>query len=351
MSNLFLKNNVKNIMNNNSTESSLNLNKILNISSHNNIKPRQSTNSVTSSNILQSVTNLSSTSYDNIQNGGASVTSSANMSKINSSDINNLLSMLTSESNVNTASDNVENKLKSLLNQNGGAQSETATEELEYRLKNLLQTGGNMSEDINTEVLENKLKNIINKSQKGGAKAVLALGGLVALGALLNKMHVSETESEINSSKIIGAPVESVKPLPTVVESATSSEEPKDISVSDTSVFVPPKKVAPESKPFITTTEVSPTSASPEPDKRLKALEQEGGSHPAMVAYREMCKFVADELKIPNGPSAKKIASQLQKDVKEKMPSITPDRLVAEAKKIFQSNESKYEKLSNSLKK
>lgn len=345
MSNLFLKNSVKNIMNNNSTESSLNLNKILNITNNNNIKPRQSTSSVTSSNILQSVTNLSSTSYDNNQNGGGSVTSSANMSKINSSDINNLLSMLTSESNVNSENDNIENKLKSLLNQNGGAYSETATEELENRLQNLLQS------DINTEVLENKLKNIINKSQKGGAKAILALGGLAAIGALLKKMNVSETESELNSSKIIEKPDQSAKPLPTVAESATSSEEPKDMPLSDTSVFVPATKVPAESKPFITTTDVSSTS--PEPDNRLKALEkdQDGGSHPAMVAYREMCKFVADELKIPNGPSAKKIASQLQKDVKEKMPTITPDKLVAEAKKMFQSNESKYEKLSNSLKK
>ena len=43
-----------------------------------------------------------SVTSSNMVGGNGSLTSSANLSKINSNDINNLLSMLTSESNINS---------------------------------------------------------------------------------------------------------------------------------------------------------------------------------------------------------------------------------------------------------
>ena len=64
-------------------------------------------------------------------------------------------------------------------------------------------------------------------------------------------------------------------------------------------------------------------------------------SNPALVAYREMIKIVVKELGITY-PKGLKIASQLQKDVKEKYVDVTPDKLVKLATEQFKSNRSKY---------
>ena len=87
MSNLFLKNNYD------LTESSINVANILGI-------------------------NNNKTNYHT--GGAVSPTSTANLSKINSTDINNLLSMLTSESaNNSDNTEHLENRLTNMLNQNG----------------------------------------------------------------------------------------------------------------------------------------------------------------------------------------------------------------------------------------
>jgi hypothetical protein len=56
--------------------------------------------------------------------------------------------------------------------------------------------------------------------------------------------------------------------------------------------------------------------------------------------------MVATKLSIPNGPKAKKIAGQLQRDVKEKNEGITHDKLVDAAKKHLESNLEKYRKMA-----
>ena len=347
MSDLFLKNSVKNNNFANSTESSFNFRKVLNINVPNK-------NSITSSAIMQNINELSSTSYNNSQVGGGSITSSANLSKINSNDINNLLSMLTSESNINTATEDLENKLKNMLIQEGGEYE--STEMFENRLKNILtQEGG---EYESTEMLENKLKYLLNNStfteemsterleakinniQRGGSKAIVGLAGLAAAGAVLN--HFSETE-EFNSKKILNLPV-NTKPviLPTKQPltndnlSATSSEMPQIFTKSG-SKFTP----------SLATTTDMPTSATSSEiqDERLKQLNQEGGNNPALIAFREISKMVSEELDISNGPNCKKIAGQLQRDLKEKIPDITHDKLVAAAKKHLLSNMDKYKKM------
>jgi len=144
MSNFFLKNNFK--KSNNISESSIDLSKML-----------------SSNNKLNGGNNNLNESNNNL-NG--SITSSSNLSKINSADINNLLSMLTSE-NENT-NNNLDNKLKNMLNQNGGnsqlSEMTESTEQIEKRLINMLgksNNSNNISENTNTEVLENKINNII----------------------------------------------------------------------------------------------------------------------------------------------------------------------------------------------
>jgi hypothetical protein len=319
MSDLFLKNSVKNSNFANSTESSFNVGKVLNINSA--IK-----NSVTSSAIMKTINDLSSTSYNNTQVGGASITSSANLSKINSNDINNLLSMLTSESNVNTTTENLENKLKNLLAQEGGEYE--STEMIEQKLKGLL-NNTTLTEEMSTERLEAKINNI----QRGGAKSIFGLAGLAAVGAA-NKYFNTETE-DFNAKKILDKPIINSS---NDNFSATSSEMPpaKPIFTKAESKFTPS---------LATTTEMPSSATSPMSDERVKILNQEGGDNTALVAFREISKMVSEKLKISNGPNCKKIAGQLQRDVKEKMPEITHDKLVAAAKKHLESNVDKYQNM------
>jgi hypothetical protein len=343
MSNLFLKNSIKNNNFLNSTESSLNLKKILNINAVNKVN----NNSVTSSAIMQTINELSSTSYNNTQVGGASITSSANLSKINSNDINNLLSMLTSDSNAQTVTEDLENKLKNLLTQDGG--NYESTEMLENRLVKLLsQNGGTFTEDMDTETLESKIKNI----QTGGtAKAILGLAGLAATGALFSEFNsktvidkiepvfksTSDTSSEIPRGTIFKKSEKNNRVLATTTKSTsdTSSEIPRG------TIF---KKSEKNNKVLATTTEIpSSATSSAMPDKRLYELE--GGNNPALVAFREISKLVSDKLKISNGPGCKKIAGQLQRDVKEEMPNITHDKLVNAARKHLEANIDKYKKM------
>jgi Fe-S cluster biogenesis protein NfuA len=345
MSDLFLKNSVKNNNFLNSTESSLNLKKILNIdnvSKVNNsvtstaimqtINELSSTSynnthvggaSVTSTAIMQTINELSSTSYNNTQVGGASITSSANLSKINSNDINNLLSMLTSESNAQTVTEDLENKLKNLLTQDGG--NYESTEMLENKLVNLLsQNGGTSTDDMDTETLESKIKNI----QTGGtAKAILGLAGLAATGALF---------SEFDSKTVI----DKIKPV-FKSTSDTSSEMPRK------TIF---KKSQKNNRVLATTTEIpSSSTSSAMPDKRLYELE--GGDNPGLEAFREISKLVSEELKISNGSNCKKIAGQLHRDVKEEMPDITHDKLVDAARKHLKANINTYRKMIEAKKK
>lgn len=352
MSDLFLNNGY------NVTESSINLTNILGMKNNNKIN------------------NVFSPTSNNLIGGNASVTSSANLSKINSADINNLLSMLTSESDINTATSDLENKLKNMLNQNGGSNDSENTEVLENRLINML-GGNNGGDDISTEALENKINSIIRGNQSGGAaKSLVTLAALGLAGTILNKKISHDTETEFNATRVIGpvpqakpvvvpAPNQVVVPAPNQVfpenkikvsievpiETTTSSEIPKKVTnlseTSTNSVFAKPANVPPN--PFIplTTTTINNNSelsatSSAMPDSRL---EQLGGNNPALIAFREISAMVAKKLGISNGPQAKKIAGQLQRDVKEKNKDITHDKLVDVARKHLEDNLNQYEKM------
>ena len=269
---------------------------------------------VTSSAIMQTINELSSTSFNESQIGGGSAT---NISKINSNDINNLLSMLTSESNSNSDTEMLENKLRKLLNQDGG----------------------NYTEEMNTEMLENKLQKILKKNninQNGGSKQLFGLTGLAVAGSMLS--NFSDTE-EFNSKKIIGT---------------SDSESNKK------TIF---KKNEVKNKPILnTTTELNSAtlsdiinnnnlitnsvtnSVTPVEDRRVEEI-MNGGNNPGMKAFRDISKLVSEKLNISNGPNAKKIAGQLQRDVKEKNVDITHDKLVAVAKNHLEQNINKYKKM------
>ena len=307
MSDLFLKNSVKNNNFHNLTESSFNLNKILNINPVNKVNNTQDGGSVTSSAIMQPINELSSTSYNNnTQVGGGSITSSANLSKINSNDINNLLAMLTSESNANTVTEDLENRLKKLLTQNGGGFTDDMN-----------------TENMNTENLESRIKNI----QSGGNKTLMGLVGLAGEGTGFSEFN-SKTVMDNNKNNVI-----------------------ENLNVTSFEMPSRPIFTKGESNNQIigTTTEIpSSATSSAMPDSRLRDLV--GGNHPAMVVYREICKLVSEKLKITNGPNCKKIAGQLQKDVKKKMPDITHDKLLKAAEKYLTDNMKEYQEKTTLVK-
>lgn len=382
MSNLFLKNN-------NLTESSFNLSSILNTNNKN----------INNSTILSATSN-------NFIGGNNSLTSSTNLSKINSNDINNLLSMLTSENNQETATSELETKLKNMLNQNGGGNSED---------ENMLNQNGGGYDTENTLELENRLTNMLNNDdeQHGGTfKSLATLGGLAALGTVMNK-KITDTESEFNSGNIINPnqpltnnqinyqPLknnqfnEIISPKPDLenkikvaVEvpydnmSATSTDRQSrlnnvpysDTSMSNNSVFYKNTNQNPFISSTTTTINKNDTLTSPytdnlsstssnvpysnipnrNVDQRLLALiqskqntDQNGGDNPALIVFREISAMVSKKLKIPNGPNAKKIAGQLQRDIKEKNENITHDKLFNAAEKHLENNFSKYEKMIN----
>jgi hypothetical protein len=393
MSDLFLKNNIRN-NSNNITDSSINIANILgvnnkarptnNLSKINNTFRPINNNIVTESSInLPNILGMNNS--NNYVGGNYSITSSANLSKINTNDVNHLLSMLTSESNANTENTNeLENKLKNMLTQNGGADDTENTQELENKLTHMLnQSGG---DDENTEMLENKINNILKTNQSGGAmKSLFTLGALGAAGtvlnSMLNKSSMTET-SEFNVSNVIGpapTPVVTSVTKNNVLNSATSSEMPQSNmnvnNLSETSAnsinsiftkrsvppinppitqnnFVPAMNTTTtinNNSPIVSLSETSSmmpmpnNNQSPTSDNRLNELI--GGSGPALVAFREISAMVAKKLNIPNGPNAKKIAGQLQRDTKEKNMNITHDKLVEAAKKQLENNLNKYEKM------
>jgi hypothetical protein len=118
---------------------------------------------VTSTDYKPSISNIKIINKNNIQKGGNySPTSSFNqLGGVNNKDINNLISMLTSDSQMdnildsNTNTSQLENKLKNLLNQEGGNKN-------------------NYSDMYNSNFIK-------QNNQKGGAANLVALGAAAAL--------------------------------------------------------------------------------------------------------------------------------------------------------------------------
>ena len=64
-------------------------------------------------------------------------------------------------------------------------------------------------------------------------------------------------------------------------------------------------------------------------------------SNPSLVAFRDIVKNISKELDIKYN-KALKVASQLQKKVKEKNPNIQNDKLVSTCNKYLSENANKY---------
>ena len=449
MSNLFLKNNTKNKYNN--TESSINLTEILGMNTNKVKNARESAtssinvgnydDSATSSvnqklshhlsatstinnlngggyNILSATStinnlnninlsatstinnlnniNLSATSSINNLNGGGinslSNSTDNNISKINSNDINNLLSMLTSETNENnTTTSKLENKLKNLL------------------VNNNIAGGSNNNlfvDSESTEMLQNKINNIVNRNnlgntQSGGAlKSLITLGTLGAIGTMLNK-KINE-ESEFNSSKVLGNDndikqnynnkfnTESQEPNPFLMQQSNNQtnyqpennkifmQQPNNqqnnqpLNLNTTTTIENDKRVDQlsyqqkqfnQQKPFnqqpfnqqqfnqqqFNQQQNQPPVSTEQPQFGGSSEEflnnQDGGDNPGFDAFRKLSAMVSEKLEIPNGKIAKIIAKKLKGDVISKQGEMSHDKLFIAAKKHLENNMSTYKKL------
>jgi hypothetical protein len=98
--------------------------------------------------------------------------------------------------------------------------------------------------------------------------------------------------------------------------------------------------------------DLSPTSTSVMlggAKKKVKSKEnikQAGGINPGFQAFLDLKKFVAEKLKISNGPKAGKIAGVIQKDVKAKNENLTEaSEILKKSKDHFEKNMNHYKEL------
>jgi hypothetical protein len=297
------------------------------------------------------VSNILNKDNNNKQFGGVySATSSANLSKVNVADIQNLISMLTSESANHTSTAQLQDNL---IKQQGGS-------DLENKLEALLKEEYNFNDNINTELLENKINNIINQqggnldtemiqSQNGGVnyiKPIIGLAGLGLTGTVLKSFdNVNDTEKSFSVSEIINKPsvaepvfIKQEAPVTKQEAPVTKQEIPVASPIGATTTTMMPEEFS------------ATSSEMPHPDVRVNELkkasapiQQEGGND-ALDAFREIIRYVSKELDV-KWPKAMKIAAVVNKDVKAENPEIKHSELFEAAKKEFNKNKSKYEKL------
>jgi hypothetical protein len=272
-------------------------------------------NSVTSSAMPNNLIYQTTTSTMN-QLGGTYNKKQYSETSINS-DVNNLVSMLTSESHMSTINNSftstpaLENKLRNLLNQNGG------------------------DDTFNAESVENSLykalKNSKSSNQKGGiglGEIALAGIGAVALNELLFKNKNTTESPSMTDASIFNTSTK-------VNQKNNQENSINNNSVNNNSVT---SSAIPSNKNLSETSE----------EENENENQQDGGSNPALVAFRDIIKLVVKELDVKY-PIAMKVAGQLQKDVKDNNKNVTPDNLVKLATEQLKTSKSKYQKMAESL--
>ena len=277
MSSLLFKNDIHNILPHTTTENNSN---ILNNIKINNLNEDNSI-SATSSAFMNNINLNTATSSVNLSqmNGGNYINSATSDLK---SDINNLVSMLTSESNNNNkniSTPSLENKLRKMLNQDGG----------------------NFSDEMNTEELENRIYEIVknNKQQGGFDTSNVVKIGLAATGAYLayNLLKPTETETEVNVQKLLNiqpAPIQQQVPIqqPALVQQQVPFQQQVPIQQPD-----PIQQQVPIQQQYNT---ASPKFATPQVElpgiKDIKSLPKISETSPKLSATSPMMSVTSSKL-------------------------------------------------------
>jgi hypothetical protein len=347
-------------------------------------------NSITSSFIQAGGNNSITSSF--IQAGGSySATSSQK-------DVNKLISMLTSETsdklaaNSETSSVALENQLREILNQGGGMNKSKNSKKLkggankeltwEEVKKQLLK--GNINININPVEIIGKIEDqIINNNNNIVITTTTEMPSTetdknkIDLHKLANLTTTSENDKPMNlkielaqspsPAAQTSAPVAPAEPAPTLAQtsapvaqtsaptlgannSETLSQSPK-IKRPNSPSLRRIRKMA-EKEAARKAAALSPTSVTPSQNNfgqsggvKTDHTEQEGGMNPGFQAFLDMKKFIAEKLKISNGPKAAKVAGAVQKDMKEKHKDANAVELAKLGKEHFLKNIEHYKQM------
>jgi primosomal protein N'' len=80
-------------------------------------------------------------------------------------------------------------------------------------------------------------------------------------------------------------------------------------------------------------------------ETNVNRLNEMLGGADRLKPFRDLCEYLADKLNSKLTPNLRKIASQLQKDVRKKHSDVTNDTILEYSKKYFNENKSNYEKM------
>lgn len=285
MSNIFLKDNLNTIF----TETEANIS----LPTHITVIDRANNTQKGGSRKGNQGCNFSATSSANMTQLGGNMSMTSNVS-VNNNDVNKLVSMLTSESssNVNglseTSTVSLENQLREILGQNGGSN------------KSVRQNGG-------SGVTPDSIKKFFYELKNQG----------VSVDVKLNNKSMSEffdladdTTTELvggGNSEISSVNINNILGIP----NGHDNEEHEDELLGGA------RKSKKSSK---------------------KSRAQDGGVNPGFQAFLDLKKFIAEKLKISNGPQAAEVAGAVQKEMKEKHPDLDAVKIAEEGRKHFEKN-------------
>jgi hypothetical protein len=230
-------------------------------------------------------------------------------------DINKLLSMLTSESEQNTSTQNLENQLSNILkkdpHQKGGNNPVSVGQ-----IKGFFNDLKSQGIDVNVKLNDQTMSEFFNGAENTTTD-------------LNNDIFVN------NENQVGGGKKRSRK------ASKKSSKKASLKGGKKASRKASRKASKKASK------KVSKKSSRKGSRKGSKKGSMDGGkgSNPGFQAFLDLKKHIAEALSIPNGPGAGKIASVVRNDVKEKDPNLNAVDLSKKAMKHFDENKEKYKKL------
>ena len=282
-------------------------------------------------------TNFSATSSEfmNAQRGGAySATSSVFMNAqrggaysatSSEQDVNKLISMLTSESsteNFNAASEtstvSLENQLRDILKQEGGGKKKLHkqqgganlnAEEVKKFFMNL------KSEGVNVDV---KLNNKTMSDFFGMAEATSTDIGTAQEFSSTSEFGVNEMEGGAKKSK-----------------KKSSKKGKKEESEMEMEGGAKKKKSSKKNS----------KKNSKKGKKEEEESEIEGGANAGFTAFLDLKKYIATKLGVSNGPKVGKVAGAVQRDMKEKFPSLSSVEISKKGMEHFDKNMDHYKQM------
>jgi hypothetical protein len=233
-------------------------------------------------------------------------------------DVNKLISMLTSESsNTNfkglseTSTASLEEQLREILNQDGGAKMHKKTKKS--------QKGG--ANEYNVESVKQFFTNLKNSG--------------VNVDVKLNNKTLSEFFAEP------GNPIQAIDATTTELISETSDNNMTNINnLNLSATSVDEGQVGGAGK-----VKKSSKKGSKKSSKKGSKKALEGGVNAGFQAFLDLKKYIAQKLGVSNGPIAAKVAGAVQKDMKEKYPEMDAVSIAAEGRKHFDKNTEHYKQM------